>query len=1337
VARVRRFFPDLAAVALFLVLPLILFWPVTVGGRTLLPADNLYQYQPFAADRAALGVPEVAHNMLLSDLVLENMVWKQFIRQRLSAGELPLWNPYLFSGVPFLAAGQHSGLYPFSVPYYIMPLEYAYGWYTLSQIWLAGILMYVFLRGIGVGRVGAVIGGVAYQLSGFFLASVVFQMVIGAAAWLPLLVLMTEYTLRDQPLWGRPARWVWAGIGALAFGVMITAGHAEFVYYSALVMGFWAACRLTGLLVSRRESLFRLLRTGAALLAMVIMGFGVGAVQFIPFLELANSSFREGRATFDQVRGYAFPPRHALTFLMPNIYGNPAQHDYYDVFTGQTVPLRWTRPDGYTVTDTFQPGGKNYVEGAAYVGILTLLLAGIGVLGGAGGRTGPYRVILVALSLISLSFAFGTITYAVLYYGLPGIRQLHSPFRWVFPLTLCLAALAGFGTDALIRAGREAGFVQRLARLIGAGGVVMGVLVAAVLILARLRYDAFSGVMQSLYDTLAGANLAYPSPDVLFSVKVREVGLFAAFLTASGAAILLGTWRRAARWWPVLPVGVLAADLLIASWGFNPAADPAWLRHTPASVAWLQAQNPHEWRLTTLTGPTNTLNANTAWWFGLQDIRGYDSIIMRDYVEYMGRIAPQDQLLYNRIAPIFPHTIDGLDSRWLDLLSVRYIMAEVEIDTGRFPHLKQVYRDAAVRIYENTRAFPRAFVIQDDGPAPMNPDGTPLIRLMDGAQAEITQAGGVQVTVRADVPDLDAALILTDAFASGWRAYIRRAGDPESAEQEVGITPYMGLFRKVALGAGQWEVRFRYSPPAVQVGAFATFLSLAALAFGGMVWAWGALFRGAGEGSGVRRLAKNSLAPIALNLFNRLIDLAFAVIMLRLLGPANAGVYYYAVVIFGWFDILTNFGLNTWLTREVARDRAGAGRYLLNSSLLRLGLAGAGIPLLIGFLAVRSGLQPPLENTAIGAILLLYIGLIPNSISTGLTALLYAFEKAEIPAAVSTVTVILKSVAGLAVLLAGWGVIGLAGVSIALNAITLIMLYVAARRAAPLVAGRQLSGTIRPDSGLMRAMLSGGFPLMLNHLLATVFFKIDVVLLEPLQGPEVVGTYSTAYKWVDALGVVPSLFTMALLPVMARLAVENRDEMRRAYGFAVKLLFSLALPTAIATTFLAEFLITVLGGPRFLPDGAIALALMIWFIPIGWINSLTNYVLVALDQQKRMRWAFLAGVGFNITTNLIFIPLYSYRASAVVTIFSELVLLIGFGLLLRASLGGVNYLSLVGRFVLAGGGMAGVMWVLWPVAPLIALVAGGAAYGGVLLALRPFTAWEQSRIAALVRGRAG
>ena len=70
--------------------------------------------------------------------------------------------------------------------------------------------------------------------------------------------------------------------------------------------------------------------------------------------------------------------------------------------------------------------------------------------------------------------------------------------------------------------------------------------------------------------------------------------------------------------------------------------------------------------------------------------------------------------------------------------------------------------------------------------------------------------------------------------------------------------------------------------------------------------------------------------------------------MLRILRPENAGNYYFAVVIVGWFEILMNFGLNTFLSREVARDRSGANRYLVNTSILRLLLASATLPRLFG-----------------------------------------------------------------------------------------------------------------------------------------------------------------------------------------------------------------------------------------------------------------------------------------------------------------------------------------------------------------------------------------------------
>src|SRR6266851_7453783 len=235
---------DLLIIAGLFALPLAFFWQVTLGDKTLLPADNLYQFQPWAAYREQQGVPAVPHNSLLSDLVLENLPWKQFIRQSIANHELPLWNPYIFAGTPFLAEGQHSALYPFSVIYYVMPLDKAYGWFTVSQIWLAGLFMYLFMRGLGIGRFGATIAAIAYQLSGFFLASVVFQMIIAAAAWLPFLLLMVEWTIQQRALFGKRTMIPWIALGALGLGCVILAGHVEIIYYTLLIMGFWAACRL-------------------------------------------------------------------------------------------------------------------------------------------------------------------------------------------------------------------------------------------------------------------------------------------------------------------------------------------------------------------------------------------------------------------------------------------------------------------------------------------------------------------------------------------------------------------------------------------------------------------------------------------------------------------------------------------------------------------------------------------------------------------------------------------------------------------------------------------------------------------------------------------------------------------------------------------------------------------------------------------------------------------------------------------------------------------------------------------------------------------------------------
>ena len=167
---------------------------------------------------------------------------------------------------------------------------------------------------------------------------------------------------------------------------------------------------------------------------------------------------------------------------------------------------------------------------------------------------------------------------------------------------------------------------------------------------------------------------------------------------------------------------------------------------------------------------------------------------------------------------------------------------------------------------------------------------------------------------------------------------------------------------------------------------------------------------------------------------------------------------------------------------------------------------------------------------------------------------------------------------------------------------------------------------------------------------------------------------------------------MAIFPVMSRQVDEAPEEMANTYQLAVKLLVIIALPLAVVTICVAPLLIRVLGGSEYLPHGARALQLMVWSIPLGWINSVTNYVLIALGRQRMLTRAFIIGLGFNLLANAIFLPRFDYPATALIAILSELVLLIAFYAYLRPALGPVPWLAMLWRPAAAAGLMAAVTW---------------------------------------------
>jgi len=174
------------------------------------------------------------------------------------------------------------------------------------------------------------------------------------------------------------------------------------------------------------------------------------------------------------------------------------------------------------------------------------------------------------------------------------------------------------------------------------------------------------------------------------------------------------------------------------------------------------------------------------------------------------------------------------------------------------------------------------------------------------------------------------------------------------------------------------------------------------------------------------------------------------------------------------------------------------------------------------------------------------------------------------------------------------------------------------------------------------------------------------------------------------------------------------------------------IKVAVITGGLAPTLIRLLGGSEYLPHGAIALQLMIWSIPIGFINSVTHYVLIALNQQRFLTRAFAIGLAFTVVANVVFIPIYSYQASALIHLFSELALLLPFYYCLRKHLAPVPWGRMLWRPALAAALMGGLLGLLRDASLLLTVPLGGLVYLLALILLKTFSEEEVALFKSLL-----
>ncbi len=465
---IRRLSKRLAPFGFLIALPFLLYWRL---------------FAPSPEERT----------IFRGDFLNQHFVWKSYALERVKQGELPLWNPQVLGGVAFHANPQVGVFYP--PTYLLLPFHsdgqvsyMALEGYQLLHLGLAGVGMFLLLRALGIGTLGALAAGTVSMFTGFFTTPGHHAIVL-TAAWIPLVLFFVTRASTKQSL-GATA------LLSLPVAAMILAGHPQPAYYGLLVAIAWA------IVIGGPRNALRFVAPA------IVLAVGLTAVQWMSTYQLATESNRAD-VGYEYATTFEFSPWFLAAAISPR---------------GQ---LRLPGQDGAAPLHL-------------YAGIATLLLAAVGVL--LSRERLRWFFAAVAVTGFLLSLGSHSIVFDIAYLSVPGFGSFRIPYRMLGLYTFGMAALAGFGLDALERAHRTTR--HRL------GSVLKGAFGVLVVLMGWTAY---------LHTSVAVSPGSLPPEQVEHIASEAYWALVLA--VASFILVLIFAWRRRERWalWGL--IALLAIDM--------------------------------------------------------------------------------------------------------------------------------------------------------------------------------------------------------------------------------------------------------------------------------------------------------------------------------------------------------------------------------------------------------------------------------------------------------------------------------------------------------------------------------------------------------------------------------------------------------------------------------------------------------------------------------------------------------------------------------------------------------------------------------------------------------
>lgn len=763
----------------FLGLSIIFYWPIAFAGQILASYDLLVYFYPY----------------------------RDYASAALGSGELPLWDPYLFMGAPFLANIQAAVLYPFNLLTLWLPAPQAVNLSILVHVFLAGVFMYAFARAsLQLPAWAAIASGTVFMFSGFISQQVGHVNQLNAAVWIPLLFLLIDITIRRRSLLAATG-------GGVVLAVQILAGHPQEVYLSLSALGLYGLFRGAQAATAhfKAKSKFGIaLREGllplAALAGMGLLATSIAAIQLLPTAELAALSMRGGGLSYAEMVSFSLPPAELLRGLLP-AYGD-------------------------------QP----FSEFIAYVGFIPLALALVAATRWRSHTHAPFMAALAAVSILFALGGFGPL-YPLLGERLPGLNLFRVPARWLFLYTFAISSLAGIGLAHMMQARPLAtalGIPLRTA--IKRLGIITASVATAILILwlAGELVRLPQGPTPALWALFALLSLtAVFLSDLTTHRRLIAVAIVAVALAELAFALtdldILRTVPTTAYSEIPAPVSKVLADkdkFRVLSM----ASPEAMLETAPElKAAQVTALSPFQKeylleaiRYQMILAPNLSLSHKIA------TVDGYDGGILplKQYVDFKrallqsGRARPEtigqpDALLRDQLTAV-------PDAELLGALGVKYVIADRNL---RAIDLELIY-DGGVKVYRNPEFRPSAYLVHnfvvaeraDDAlaswakeplqtvvfsepPPRPSPSSDSTAQAKDRLETLSQRSQERRFRAQLSQPGF---LVVAETYYPGWRAWVD--GTPtDMLRADL-------LFSAVPLDAGEHLVELRYEPDSFALG---------------------------------------------------------------------------------------------------------------------------------------------------------------------------------------------------------------------------------------------------------------------------------------------------------------------------------------------------------------------------------------------------------------------------------------------------------------------------------------------------------------------------------------